>query len=169
MSIERYGSTTCAMHLSVLLLLGLSARANPQESVSFGSLPEPVQRASREIFQGDGPFEVGTENVDGTMVYELEAELDGEETSVTLTSSGNLVEWETELDRDDLPPDIQQLFDQRYPGQEPTEVERVAVYYYEFELDTAGGERVIRIYPTGRIEESAEPEESVERKEEFPG
>ena len=151
-----FGTGMCFV-LLMLFLPEFPARVSAQESLAFGSLPGLVQQAAREILQTDGPFEAEAHMRFGTLVYEVETELEGDETGVTLTPSGNLVELETEIGPAALPPDIRELFDRRYPGQDPTEIERIAIYYYELELPVEGEERIIRIYPTGRIEEPVEP------------
>ena len=173
---------TLAIGLVVLALVvlaawqGAEAGRRPKEP----ALSEKAAAAIKKEFPDAEIAEVERERV-GVMLYEVELEREGGEVEVTVTSDGQIVSIEREMDEDDLPEAVAKTLaehagDAKIEEVEAEEVraelkfvpvaEPMIVYEVEFHHDGRGVE--LRIDANGKLLKEVEHEAHEDDEEDDP-
>lgn len=127
-----------------------------ETSISMEDAPEAVQAALADLLRESQIDEISCEAEDGHMVYEASYEADGAEHEVGLTEDGYLLESETEIGSDALPPAVAAAVAAEYPDSEIDDASVVQRTLYEVEVEV--GEKTIEmtILANGQIVETEE-------------
>ncbi len=135
------------------LLVGAAATgyAWDEEEVSLDQVPPAVRQAILKL-AGDAKIdEIERERKNGVVLYEAEWEVHGREAEVTLTASGEVIEFEEEVAASDVPDAVRQLAAKKFPGDSKITYERITMHFYEIEGKVAGRERELLVTPAGKI------------------
>ncbi len=122
-----------------------------EEEVSLDQVPAKV-RATLLKLAGDAKItEVERETHHGITTYEAEWEVNGLETEVELTASGEVIEIEKEVAAADVPAAVRALAAKKFPAGTKIEYERITMHVYEIEGMVGGKEKELVVSPSGRI------------------
>jgi hypothetical protein len=144
--------------LALLALVGLSAlRADEgkEEKIPLDKLPKAVVDAVKAKFEGAELVSAEKEKEDGKEVFEVAIKHKGQNIEVTLTPEGKIVSVEKEIAVKDLPKEVSEALDAKYPKatikklEEVTEGDKLT---YEALLVTADKKTVEAVFdPKGKL------------------
>jgi hypothetical protein len=153
--------------------LFLSVRAD-EEKVPLDRLPRAVAAAVKKRFAGAEMVAASKEVEDGKTLYEVGLKDKGRKTDVTVSADGQIQEIEAEMAAKDLPKEVADALDSKYPkatlkkAESITKVKdgREKLESYEVVLVTAAGKTFeVVLSPDGKItkEESKGKEKAKEK------
>jgi hypothetical protein len=144
--------------LVLLALVGLTtARADDakEEKVPLDKLPKAVVEAVKAKFEGAELVSAEKEKEDGKDVFEVAIKHKGHNIEVTLTPEGKIVSIEKEIDAKDLPKEVREALDAKYPkaeikkAEEETKDNKVT---YEVLIVTADKKKLEVVFdPKGKL------------------
>ena len=126
------------------------AEEESEQTVPWDQLPKPVQDGLRAALGTIVPEEVTREEEEGLTEYEAEYTENGNEHSVSISESGDILESEVEIAASALPAAVIEQLALIAPNAEIKEAELVTVTFYEIELKAHGKTREVRILANGQ-------------------
>jgi len=156
--------------LVLLTVVGLTiARTDEgkEEKVPLDKLPKAVVEAVKAKFEGAELVSAEKEKEDGKEVFEVAIKHKGHNIEVTLTPEGKIVSIEKEIDVKDLPKEVKEALDAKYPkaeikkAEEETKNDKVT---YEVLIVTAEKKKLEVVFdPKGKVLEEEKKDEKKEK------
>jgi uncharacterized membrane protein YkoI len=157
--------------LALLALVAWApARADEgkEEKIALDKLPKEVVDAVKKKFEGCELVSAEKEKEDGKEVYEVAIKHKGSKIEVTLTPEGKIVSVEKQIDAKDLPKEVKEALDDKYPkaqiklAEEETKDDKVT---YEVLIVTADKKTVeVVLDPKGKVLKEEKKKEKEEKK-----
>jgi hypothetical protein len=164
---ERKGWKLVAMAVFVGAMVAIVTYAAKAEKDKKMQLPAAVKAALSRLYPQAQIDEAELED-EGVKVYEVELELGSEELELMMTPDGMLVEVETEISMDALPPAVAKAITEAAQGAKIEEVSKEVTYAvvklvkldkpqtsYEAELTKDGAECEIEVAADGKVLEQS--------------
>jgi hypothetical protein len=158
--------------LALLALLGLTgvwADEAKEEKIPLEKLPRAVVDAVKAKYEGCELVSAEKEKENGKDVYEVAIKHKGHNIEVTLTPEGKIVSVEKEIELKDLPKEVKESLDAKYPKatikkvEEETKDEKLT---YEVLLITAEKKKLEVVFdPKGKVLEEEKKDQKNEKKE----
>lgn len=110
--------------LSVVFGAALAAAGGP--GLALKDLPPAAQKTIREQTRGSRILKIDREERDGAMVYEVETQTQGRRRDLLVSSSGEVLEIEQEVEWNSVPPAAREALARKAAGGKIVKVEQVA-------------------------------------------
>ncbi|MCZ6787838.1 MAG: hypothetical protein O7E54_11820 [Planctomycetota bacterium] len=151
-------------HRALLLVLGLFAISCATTSVdsrdegyeaeiTLKEAPPAVQSTIRRVTNGAAIEEIERETRRGLTTYEVEYRKGKWVNSMTLSSSGDVIELEERVAASKLPKAVRDAIEKRYPGAKIIAAQVVTTYEYEVLLESGKKRHGLELLASGEIEE----------------
>lgn len=158
------------MLLSIFLLgLFISCAISKEETIPIKKLPEAVLNAFNGSFPNAKIKTASKEEKDGQVVYEIES-IDGKQNRDLLyAADGTVLENEEEIKFDELPEQIRQTIEEKYPNAEIEKCEKISkgsVIEFEIGLEIGETEHEILLDSKGNVIKTKSSNEEDEKENE---
>jgi len=150
MSKRRMGSLATGLGLVAGITMIVWAGEH-EVKISLDQVPATARAALLKLAGDARITEVEREERHGVVLYEAEWTADGRETEAKVTTHGDLVKLEQEVDARDVPASVKAAAARAFPEGTRVEYEKTTLILYEIEARIDGKKKEILVSPTGRI------------------
>jgi uncharacterized membrane protein YkoI len=159
-------SWSWAVPVVALVVLTASARAD-EEKIPLDKLPKAVVDAVKAKFPGAELVSAEKEKENGEIVYEVAIKYKDQKIEVTCKEDGSIVSIEKEISVKDLPKEVAEALEAKYPKAEIKKVEEVmenGMTNYEVLLVTADKKKLeVTFDAKGKVLEEEKKEEKKDK------
>ncbi len=121
-----------------------------EEETSLDQLPAAAREVAATIVSGNAVTRVTREHEDNVILFEVEYLMDGEQHSIELSESGDLLETERVIRPEELPHAVRKELDEEFPAASLGEICATRIYLYEIEVIGGNGKRrEVKLLATG--------------------